>query len=505
MRRPRIAIDAAMLAAAIGIDRAVEGDVGRVVPGDDGAGGVARIGGVEPARLGIGAAPAVVEGGALLRLEAPAGIADRAAAFARCRRRVAHGGRLRRFSEQIKNIIYVSPPHPPIAARWSLPLPRGAPPAFTRLPVFLLVREPRVAEAGADGEDAPMPDVLHVGQFAQPLHHRVVVHDDDGVVAADLGDAVADRLRQVEAAALPVAGQVLAAALDRAVLLDDAWAADADERRQLQLLLAGVSDEALEHADEALHRLISLGLVVAVAPQLELDDAAVGELVLLLAAQLDDAGADVAAADIDGEDRVVAREDPGRRQVDRADEPGLVGMAGDRHEVDVDAVGFEQQGGAPYHELADAAVAKAAADRDALGALPRFEAQKAARHGSELLGEFLDRALHQRRRLGIAGDQDLLQLLLAEFVRRRVAERIAPQALKALAPVGQNLGEGALAGAVADEAFGLAQLRVVSIDFDERQPRGAVRQEAVRHLGLLVGHEHFLRLRADRLTRRRHR
>ena len=35
--RPREAIDAAMLAAAIGIDRAVEGNVGRVVAGDDGA------------------------------------------------------------------------------------------------------------------------------------------------------------------------------------------------------------------------------------------------------------------------------------------------------------------------------------------------------------------------------------------------------------------------------------------------------------------------------------
>src|SRR3546814_19105281 len=35
MARPRKAVDAAMLAAAIGIDRAVEGNVGRLVPGDD--------------------------------------------------------------------------------------------------------------------------------------------------------------------------------------------------------------------------------------------------------------------------------------------------------------------------------------------------------------------------------------------------------------------------------------------------------------------------------------
>ena len=40
--RPREAIDAAVLAAAIGIDRAVEGNVRRVVAGDDLAGGIDR-------------------------------------------------------------------------------------------------------------------------------------------------------------------------------------------------------------------------------------------------------------------------------------------------------------------------------------------------------------------------------------------------------------------------------------------------------------------------------
>src|SRR5690606_21086327 len=40
MGRPREAVDAAMLAATIGVDRAVEGDVGGVVPGDDAAGGI---------------------------------------------------------------------------------------------------------------------------------------------------------------------------------------------------------------------------------------------------------------------------------------------------------------------------------------------------------------------------------------------------------------------------------------------------------------------------------
>src|SRR5690606_39594720 len=64
--RPREAIDAAMLAAAIGVDRAVEADIGRLVAGDDrpwpldGDGGaqrrrlaVLRLARVEPVPVGL--------------------------------------------------------------------------------------------------------------------------------------------------------------------------------------------------------------------------------------------------------------------------------------------------------------------------------------------------------------------------------------------------------------------------------------------------------------------
>ena len=77
--RPREAIDAAMLAAAIGIDRAVEGDVGRLVAGDDLARGVDRHGGLERRQL-FEALPAVVEGDPRDRLVAAGGIRQRAAA-----------------------------------------------------------------------------------------------------------------------------------------------------------------------------------------------------------------------------------------------------------------------------------------------------------------------------------------------------------------------------------------------------------------------------------------
>src|SRR3546814_16522662 len=79
MGRPRKAVDAAVLAAAIGIDRAIEGDVRRVVVGDDPARGIDRKGGGEARRLLLGRAPTVVHRLALRRLVASVPIADGAA------------------------------------------------------------------------------------------------------------------------------------------------------------------------------------------------------------------------------------------------------------------------------------------------------------------------------------------------------------------------------------------------------------------------------------------
>src|SRR4051794_3575321 len=100
-------------------------------------------------------------------------------------------------------------------------------------PLFLVasVGEARVAEPGADREHAPVPDVLHVRHLAQPLYHRIVVHQDGGAVIADLRNRLEQLSRQVELAAGPIARQVLRAAVDRAVALDDPWAADTDEGR----------------------------------------------------------------------------------------------------------------------------------------------------------------------------------------------------------------------------------------------------------------------------------
>ena len=72
--RAREAVDAAVLAAAIGIDRAVETDVGRVVAGDDLAGGIRRHRSLERRQF-VERTPAVVEGDARQRLVATHGIA----------------------------------------------------------------------------------------------------------------------------------------------------------------------------------------------------------------------------------------------------------------------------------------------------------------------------------------------------------------------------------------------------------------------------------------------
>src|SRR5262249_42972974 len=73
MGRPRETIDAAMLATAIGVDRQVEGNVGRVVAGDDPAGGIDGHGCLEGRQI-LECPPPVVEARARQRLKAAGGI-----------------------------------------------------------------------------------------------------------------------------------------------------------------------------------------------------------------------------------------------------------------------------------------------------------------------------------------------------------------------------------------------------------------------------------------------
>src|SRR5262245_8845955 len=99
-------------------------------------------------------------------------------------------------------------------------------------------------------------------------------------------------------------------------------------------------------------------------------------------------------------------------------------MRADGTEVDRLALGLQQDGRPPDDQLTDPAGAEPAADHDALGVLPALRLHEAADHARQLLGEVLDRAVHDTRRLVIALRQELVELLLADLLARLLAERV---------------------------------------------------------------------------------
>ena len=92
--RPGVAVEAAVLAAPIGIDRAIESNVGRLVARDDGLGLFPRHLGGERFDRFI-ARPAVVNILALLEFEAPGGVGRGAATAPEISRQDTFGDRLR--------------------------------------------------------------------------------------------------------------------------------------------------------------------------------------------------------------------------------------------------------------------------------------------------------------------------------------------------------------------------------------------------------------------------
>jgi hypothetical protein len=90
-----------------------------------------------------------------------------------------------------------------------------------------------IAEASADCHHSPTLYVAHERCLTQSLYDRVVVHQHKHFVAVDLRNSLAQKPRQIEAFVLPVARQILPSFLDRAILPDQSWAANADKRREL--------------------------------------------------------------------------------------------------------------------------------------------------------------------------------------------------------------------------------------------------------------------------------
>src|SRR5438034_10571051 len=135
------------------------------------------------------------------------------------------------------------------------------------------IGESSVAESGADRKNTPALHIVHRWTFAQALHDGVVVHDDKGVVLLDFRDVFDQDARQIEILSLPVARQILAAAVDPAVGSDQAGAYDPDKGRQSQLFLLRQSDQALEHVDQCFHCIRAADFfLVGMPPSLALQD-----------------------------------------------------------------------------------------------------------------------------------------------------------------------------------------------------------------------------------------
>ena len=182
----------------------------------------------------------------------------------------------------------------------------------------------------------------------------------------------------------------------------------------------------------------------------------------------------------------MALEDPARRQVSRADQPGLVGMMADRHEVDVDAGRLEDHRGPADRQLADPAVPQAAADGDALGVAPALEPQEARDHEASSWANSSTSPGPRPAASGSPSSSSLSSFFLLISSVGVVAERVVADLPQPLAPIVQHRAEGADAArsprSRPDRAARHCSCR--------RPPRGAAfraMQEAGRRL-FVVGH-----------------
>ena len=161
-----------------------------------------------------------------------------------------------------------------------------------------------------------------------------------------------------------------------------------------------------------------------------------------------------------------------------ADQAGFVGVKADRHQVDLEVLGLEQDVGARDREFADPALPEAAADHDAFGVGPGLGLEKPPRHIGQFLREFLDRAVHQGGGVDVVADQRLVELGLADVLGGFLAERIVAVVLQGLAQRVQDLAERALAGAVAEKAVIVLELDIEAVDVHRRQTGRAVAGDA---------------------------
>ena len=106
-----------------------------------------------------------------------------------------------------------------------------------------------------------------LGIIAQALDHRIIMHDDQRLLAVDPRDLASHVISKIESAAFPIAGQVLCAALDRAIGTDFSRTTDANDRHQFELLLLRPFNEITQHADDPARSIVAFRLLVGMTPQ----------------------------------------------------------------------------------------------------------------------------------------------------------------------------------------------------------------------------------------------
>ena len=150
---------------------------------------------------------------------------------------------------------------------------------------------------------------------------------------------------QIELAALPISWQVLGAAIDRSVLLDDPRASDTDEGGQLDSFLLCSRNKTLEHIGQRVDSVLPLDvLFIPMAPKREFPDFGLGKIGSRLEIELDHPGPDIGAADVCAEDSVKRPEHPRWRQMHGAQESGLVWIIMDRNQLDIDLLRLKKNG-----------------------------------------------------------------------------------------------------------------------------------------------------------------
>jgi hypothetical protein len=150
----------------------------------------------------------------------------------------------------------------------------------------------------------------------------------------------------------------------------------------------------------------------------------------------------------------------------RTDEAGLVRIAVNRSKPDVDLFSLEDDRRPADHELAHATCTKPSANCDTLGVFPALQLEIAANDQGKFLGEVLDRAMDNSRRLRFSPLQKLVKLLPTQFIADLIAKRIVACLPKRFAPVMDDLPECAFAGTIAEKALVILELDVVAVEIN---------------------------------------